>query len=255
MKNKIGLLLMLIGTYSGSVSLSAVVLANEQISKPSIAEHTQQERLKNRVSQAISQFEQTPLAEWSYHVSRYENEEGDISSSSEQFTPNPARVGQWSLLEINGGKPTEKQARKFTDSKSNKHSGGITLKLRELIQLDSLQHHFESEGSLHAEFNVHLDKLGDKASKQLKGSLKFNKTQQFIEVIEIINIAPFSPAFSAKISDFKLALSFYKIDNAILPHQQSLNMKGNFAFFTEIDEKSIDTYSNYQYIGQLEPAN
>lgn len=245
MKNKFGLLLVLV-----SAASSAFVTADELEANSLVQKQTEQNPLKNHISQAITRFEQTPLEDWSYLISRYENEEGDISSSTEQFMPNSAGNKQWSLLKINGNQPTEKQIQKFVDNKSNKDNNGIALKLRELIQLDSLQLLSESDKLLQATFNVHLSKLGDKASRQLQGTLTFNKTLQFIEQLEIVNLAPFSPVFSAKIIDFKLTLSFFKIDDAILPHQQILTMKGSFAFFTEIDEVSTDTYSNYQYLGQ-----
>ncbi|MDC0601386.1 hypothetical protein OAP14_00005, partial [Aliiglaciecola sp.] len=58
----------------------------------------------------------------------------------------------------------------------------------------------------------------------------------------------FSPMFSAKITDFKLTITFDKIDSYILPLQNKLSMKGTFAFFTDIDEESLDTFSEYRFI-------
>jgi len=46
-----------------------------------------------------------------------------------------------------------------------------------------------------------------------------------------------------------ITFSFVKIDQAILPNQQKMVMKGRFALFAEIDENSTDTYSNYEYKG------
>ncbi len=45
--------------------------------------------LKEKVTQAITKFEGTTREHWAYQVSRYENEEGDITSSIEGFGPNP----------------------------------------------------------------------------------------------------------------------------------------------------------------------
>ena len=126
----------------------------------------------------------------------------------------------------------------------------FSVKLSELIQLDSLQLTFDSPQYLQASFGVYLSQLGNDVSKKLQGSLRYNKQQHYIDSIDISNTAHFSPLFSANISEFNLTLRFTKIDNAILPQQQQMRMKGTFAFFTQIDEVSTDTFSDYRYVGQ-----
>ena len=96
---------------------------------------------------------------------------------------------------------------------------------------------------------MYLSQLGNDVSKKLQGTLRFDKTQHYIDSIEISNTANFSPLFSADITEFSLTLRFTKIDSAILPQQQQLRMKGTFAFFTKIDEVSTDTFSDYHYVG------
>ena len=215
-----------------------------------------QQYLQQTISQAITEFEQTSRKDWSYRISRYENEEGDITSSIEQFDPLKDQPKQWSLLQINGQTPTEKQAKKFVKSKrknaDDSDQQSFSVKLRDIIQLDSLQLVSEDHESIKASFDVYLSQLGEEATESLQGSLIFMKDRQFIETIEISNKGEFSPLFSAEITDFKLTFRFLKIDTAILPQQNDLAMKGTFAFFTEIDEVSTDTYSDYQYVGQVD---
>ncbi len=212
------------------------------------------QNLQQSISHAITQFEQTPREDWSYRISRYENEEGEVTSSLELFDPAQEMSKQWTLLSINEQPPTTNQARKFTEDKqkqaekSSQHN--FSVKLREIIQMDSLELISEDLNSLKANFDVYLSRLGEDATKNLKGSLVFNKHQQFIESIEIVNTGDFSPVFSADITDFKLTFRFIKMDSSILPQQQELSMKGTFAFFTEIEEVSKDTFSEYRYVGQ-----
>jgi len=213
-----------------------------------------QSQLKQKISQAITKFEQTSREHWAYQVSRYENEEGEISSSIESFTPGAEQAKQWTLLSINGEKPTERQAKEFVDSKlkqaeKQEKGANYALKLGEIINLDSLELESETDSHLKAGFKVYLSKLGEDAKGKLQGVLSYNKQVQFIESITIINTADFSPMFSAKISDLKLSFTFISINNKVLPKQQELQMKGSFAFFTEIDEVSTDTFSKYHYKG------
>ncbi|MGP9802011.1 hypothetical protein [Rheinheimera sp. NSM] len=211
------------------------------------------------ISRAIADFEQRGRADWSYRVSRYENEEGQISSSIALFEPTKATGQQWTLLSLNGQPPDNKQLRKFAEKKlaetkqKQTENGGqqsFSVKLRDLIQLDSLQLLSNNTQRFHAGFAVYLSQLGAEASQHLQGSLIFDKQQHYIESIEITNTASFSPLFSAEIKEFKLTLDFIKIDAAVLPARQELTMKGRFAFFSTIDEVSTVSFSDYHYVGQ-----
>lgn len=210
--------------------------------------------LQQAISQSITQFEQTSRGDWSYRIMHYENEEGDVSSSTALFDPTEGLSSQWSLLSINGHTPTPKQTLKFIKNKQkDKQSNdqqSFSIKLSDIILVESLRVVYEDSDSLHASFDVYLSRLGEEATKNLQGVLTFTKQQGFIESIKITNSSDFSPMFSAKITDFTLEFQFQKIDNAILPLQNDLFMKGSFAFFTEIDEISTTTYLDYQYVGK-----
>lgn len=207
--------------------------------------------MKQQVSAAIFAFEATSRKDWAFDVSRYEDEEGDITRSEERFQPNKDVTKQWTLLKLNGEAPSVKQAKKFQKNKAEqltkKSSGSINIKLRDMIPINTLSLVFEDDVKAIADFNVYLERLGEKASKQLTGQLTYDKQGQFIANIVITNTAPFSPVFSAKITEFEMDIRFQKITQAILPLKNSLTMKGRFAVFSQIDETSTDTYSNYRF--------
>lgn len=208
---------------------------------------------KKQIEASIKLFEETNRKNWSYKVVRFENEEGDISSSTEVFTPNEHKSKQWALLELNGKKPTKKQLKKFTNKKlkasKKKQAGGAdySIRLREIIAIDSLTITQESDTHINMAFDVYIKKLGDDAKGKLDGLLTFDKNKQYIDFIRITNNSEFSPMFSSSITDFSMTLKFTKMSNAILPIENSLDMKGSFAFFTDIDETSIDRFSDYRY--------
>jgi len=211
-------------------------------------------QLKQKVSQAITKFEQSTKENWAYQVSRYENEEGDITSSIEQFMPSSDEHEKWTLKLINGKKPTEKQALKFSKNKQEqvkkKEKGAnYSMKLRKIINQDSLELISENISHINMRFNVYLSKLGEDSIGKLQGSLSYNKQLAFIEKITIVNNEEFSPMFSANITDLSLTFTFVSINNDILPKQHNMEMKGTFAYFTDINEVSTDTYSDYSYKG------
>lgn len=214
--------------------------------KVNAAAHSTTERTDYQIliNDAITQFEKTPREQWSYQVARYENEEGDITSSIEQFNANSQT---WHLLKTNEKIPSEAQQKAFLQKKEKQKEGvNISIKLRELINQESLTLQREDNNYLFLNFAVNLNKLGKKASQKLIGKLSYNKANKYIELIEIENTAPFSPMFSAKITDFNIQLAFLKRDISILPKHNKMTMKGSFAFFTKIEEQSTDTFSDYQ---------
>ena len=212
---------------------------------------TEKTNVKQLVEHAIDQLEQTSRQHWAYQIDRYENEEGDITSSIERFHPGNSQATKWTLLQLNGKTPTEKQQAKFRKEKAERKKdrekkNSYTIALRELINIDSIKHISIDETYHYLAFDVTLSQLSDKANKELAGKLYYNREGAFIERIEISNNDSFSPIFGAKITDLNLNIYFIKRADDILPRQQDMTMKGTFAFFTEIDEVSKDIYSNYK---------
>jgi len=209
--------------------------------------------LKEKVNIAIKKVEQTERELWSYNISRYEDEEGDITSSIEQYSPQTSE--RWHLKQINGQVPTTRQIKNFVNKKeeqSNNTGQGnhIQLKLRELINQQSLSLVSTDEKNIVMAFNVSLKKLGEDAIGKLQGQLIYQKDNQFIEKISIWNNADFSPVFTAKITDLAITFTFLHIDGAVLTKQNEMKMKGSFAYFTEINETSLDVFSDYLYQGE-----
>ena len=54
---------------------------------------------------------------------------------------------------------------------------------------------------------------------------------------------------TANIAEFSLAFTFFHINGSVLVKQNEMKMKGSFAYFTEINETSLDSFSDYIYRG------
>ena len=209
--------------------------------------------LKEKISQAIVKVENTQRDLWSYDISRFEDEEGDISSSIEQYSPLAAE--KWVLKKINGQTPTKKQIKKFAkrkqkESNNKHHERSFQVKLRELIDRKSLSLVTANESNIVMAFDVSLKKLGEDSNGKLKGQLVYKKDEQFIEKISIWNNADFSPMLTAIITDLAITFIFIQVDGSVLSKKNEMKMKGSFAYFAEINETSLDVYSDYQYQGK-----
>lgn len=209
--------------------------------------------LKEKMNRAINKVEQTQRKLWSYKVSRYEDEEGDISSSIEQHSPQS--IERWLLIQINGQTPTKKQIKSFAKKKKEQNStkkqeDGLQLSLRELINPQNLSLVSIDEKHIIMAFSVDIKKLGKDSIGKLQGELLYQKEKQYIEKITIWNNAEFSPMLTANITDLVLTFTFVHINGAVLAKQNEMKMKGSFAYFTEINETSLDKYSDYLFQGK-----
>lgn len=227
--------------------------ANDIVTNDNIANESEAKKitsLKNKLENAIVKLEKTNRRNWAYQVSRYEKEEGDVTSSFEVYSPQKAKALRWQLNEINGELPTKKQQTQFQERKlaeleKREQGSNHSVELRELINLESIKQVTEDQQYFYADFDVYLKKLGEDSKGKITGRLEYNKQDSFIERITITNNGEFSPLFSASIDEFSLTFTFIHINNSVLPKQHDMQMKGSFAFFTEIDEISTDVYSNY----------
>lgn len=209
--------------------------------------------LKERIDTAIIQFEKTNKHNFSFKVNRYENEEGTITQSLEQFDPKREKHQRWSLIMLNDEAPSEKAQNKFAAKKldeGDKHSS-VIIKLAKLIKTKSLRIIEEDDVKITASFDVYVEQLGHKASEQLKGTLHYSKLDKYIQSFEITNTNTFSPVFTANISHFLMSVNFIKLNEAILTKEVSLSMRGKMAWVVKINEVSKDTYYDYEYWGAL----
>lgn len=211
-----------------------------------------------RISAAIDRFEQNSLQEWAFCLASSENEEGDLTSSTECFDPSLPPSQQWQLRLKNGQYPSAAAKRSYLATKQQQAKKGksfnLTLKLSRLVLHDTVQFVDEDASHWYGRFDVHIEKLGAAASKQLRGQLRFNKAGNFIEQIEITNSGPFTVMLGTKIQHFRLQLDFIELEYVVLQRQQEMVMQGTFAFVTTIDEVSQDVFSDFRYVGAAATA-
>lgn len=205
---------------------------------------------------ALTKLEQTNVSAWAFEASMYENEEGDVSSSLQRHEPTEDNKGSWSLLMIDGDKPTEKQQQKFRkDKMKSKHSDqDFGVAIRKILNVPSITLSSETDSHIMMSFDVRLERLGEDSWGKLMGIAHYHKEGAFIERIEINNNDEFSPMFGSSISELKLSLDFIEVNGSVLIKQKDLQMKGSFAHFMEIDEVSSDKYSKYVHRDNYTPT-
>ncbi|MBQ4837620.1 hypothetical protein [Pseudoalteromonas luteoviolacea] len=198
---------------------------------------------QNMVNQAVERFTQTNKQHWSYQVHSVEVEEGEKTELQAQHTPHVDAGKRWQLLQLNGKKPSNKQADEFARKRQNE---GFSVSIKELIKTDALTLDRETPEYISFTYPVELSDLGDDALGKLVGRIQIDKHNLNIDHISVHNTEEFSPVALADIDHFKLHMQFMTIDNTVLPKYNTMEMSGTFSFFIEIEETSKTTFSNYQ---------
>lgn len=227
------------------ISLIVCLIANQvhsETNKTDLLEY------QNNVRASFESFSKTNRKNFYFTISKYENEEGDETSSIENYSPAENIAQSWSLIELNGNTPTKAQIKKYLKNKSNKNDkskNNQSISISQLVDIDTLKILTEDNELIKSSFKVGYSRFGEDATSKLDGILIFDKKNHFVKSLEIINNENFSPMFSADIDELKLTFKFIKIKDAILPLNHTMRLIGSMAMFIEIDEISTVDYSNY----------
>lgn len=203
--------------------------------------------LKSIVQKAIQRIKDVDKTKWAFELHSFENEEGEITDYTAAFNGALPEGQKWQLLSKDKKPATDKQKRAFIKQR-NKDKKTFSVKLEQLITLNSLKLLDSTNEVLTASFDVNIPKLGDDAIGKLTGKLIVSPTSNLLKQITITNLAEFSPMAMTNINQFKMVLTFAEVSEQVLPISAEMTMRGTFAGFMELNETSKDSYYNYAYL-------
>ncbi|MEL7479239.1 MAG: hypothetical protein AAGJ17_10215 [Pseudomonadota bacterium] len=215
------------------------------LSNQTIAAQFEASHLKSVVQKAIKRIKDVDKTKWAFELHSFENEEGEITDYTAAFNGALPEGQNWQLLTKDKKPATDKQKRAFVKQR-NKDKKTFSIKLEQLITLDSLQLLDSTNEAITASFDVNIPKLGDDAIGKLKGTLIVSPKNHLLKQIIITNLDEFSPMTMTNIEQFKMVLTFTEVSGQVLPINAEMTMRGTFAGFMELNETSKDSYTNYQ---------
>ena len=239
---------------------------------------------KQKIKTSLNTLKQTNKARtWAYTRTTTSGHGDKKETTIEQFNPNNKPLKYWTLISDNGKKPSDNEQDDYQNKQYEKFQQAEEVKkeakedqqeqnLIDMIDFDSLKLVKQTETQVHFDFIPNLNKMGEDSKKQLKGLLLFNRQTQHVEILDIQNIADLSPALSVTIKKFAMKFELKAIKQtaevhgslsntpppipkvkvtryALLPNKISINIYGKAAVFSTIDQKTTETYSDYQFVG------
>ena len=91
--------------------------------------------------------------------------------------------------------------------------------------------------------------MGEDSHKRLKGTITFDKSTNQVSQLIIENTADLNPALSVTLKQFSMSFKLIYLEQSLLPQQINIDIYGKAAVFTTIDQKTQETYSDYQHKG------
>lgn len=197
------------------------------------------------VKSAVKKFKDTKYENWQFTITQVENEEGDVSTSTQSHDPSREPNQKWQLVSLNGEAPSDRKRKKYSKKMHTEYGSYRPRNFFDNIVMDSLQLAHKTEEHLTFEFDVVTEEFGDDANDKLRGQFILNREQNFIESLTINNTESFSPQFLVTVSHLTLDLRYEQKDESILVKDIVMNLKGNLGPI-EINEVNEVTFGDYK---------
>jgi hypothetical protein len=166
-----------------------------------------------------------------------------------RFDPSKPYGQQWTLLELNGHRPTPSEAEQYARARAGDTTPASTRGAFQRRDIDPASVTLISETDERAEFHCTFRPEATGADKML-GHLALRLTiarhEPHVEKAVLELREPYSPIFGVKMRELRVDMSFTSptTDRPCLPREQTSHFLGRLFFFG-MEENLVLTYSDF----------
>lgn len=207
------------------------------------------------VDRAIGAINDDYQREWAFTESSLQDE----LVFTGRFDPRLPEGERWTLLSVDGRQPTDEELDDYLDDKEDEyqwdHEDNDDNNETDIIDFESLELIEETDEHWLFSFVPSGDDLdGEEEQKfmaQVLATMKIVRDGHYIEYIDLRNEKPIRPAFSVRISQFHLRLTFGPAakDGPIVQKSEDVTIRGRALLLVTFDEKESTRYSEFEYAG------
>ena len=241
-----------------TISCCFVLLFASQATAQNVDEY------KQRVKDSLSKLAQTNKdKQWAYKRTTEQGKDKERQITIESFDPSKQADIQWTLISDNGKTPTTKEQQSYRNKQLEKARQAEEAKkaqdkdeeqtLTDMVKFDSLKLIEQNDSQALLSFIPQLKEMGEDSHKHLKGTITFDKRTNQVSQLLIENTADLNPALSVTLKQFSMSFKLIYLEQSLLPQQINIDIYGKAAVFTTIDQKTQETYSDYQHKGTQKP--
>ena len=181
---------------------------------------------------------------WAY-TETYANEE---QSRVARFDPRQPEDERWTLVSIDGRKPTEAEITEFRSDKEDSDSTDSSNRL-EIVGADTLELIEETDARWRFRFIPNEDEID--LVDNVDATVSIRKDGRWLEAIDLRNHSDIRPGFGTKIGTFLVHLEFAPavVNGPIVPKTMRIQVSGRALLFIGFSETEHIEYSDFDYSG------
>jgi hypothetical protein len=180
--------------------------------------------------------------EWAYTESSLEDGELWVG----RYDPRREADKRWTLISIDGGLPTAKEAKKYSQDKDERGNSSDSRTTR-IVGADTLELLEETDD--YWLFTFVPDDDEEVFTENVDARIKIIKAGPYVESIDIRNHSDIKPGFGTKIRKFVMQLEFGPAAEGgpIVPHSVKVHVTGRALLFIGFNETELTSYSDFEY--------
>jgi len=207
------------------------------------------------VEQAINAISDDYHREWAFTESTLED---DLVFTG-RYDPRLPAGNRWTLLSVDGREPTDEELEDYLDDKEDEYQwdddDDDSDRDTDMVDFDTLELLEETDEYWIFGFVPNSDDMDDdetqKFMEQVTATMKIVRDGPYLEYIDLRNEKAIRPAFSVRISDFRVHLAFGPAADGgpIVQKSEDVAIKGRALLFVTFNEKESTRYSDFEFAG------
>lgn len=205
------------------------------------------------VAQAIEAISDDYYRQWAFTESSLEDGLDYVG----RYDPRRPDGGRWTLLTVDGRAPTDEEVEEYLDDKEDEFQRDDDENDGEADMVDFETLELVDETDDHWIFSFvpngddHDDESEIEFMEQVTATLKIVRDGHYLEYIDMHNDKPIRPAFSVRISQFRVRLTFGPAADGgpIVPLSEEVVVRGRAMLLVSFDEQESVRYSDYEFAG------
>ena len=175
-----------------------------------------------------------------------------------RFDPRLPEGERWTLVTVDGREPTIEERLDYLDDKEDEYQWDDDEgddNDTDMVDFETLELIEETDDYWLFSFVPNEDDLDGEDEQEfmenVTATLKVVRDGHYLEYIDMRNEKPIRPAFSVRISQFHVRMTFGPADagGPIVPYSEEVAVKGRAMLFVIFNENESVQYSDYEFAG------
>lgn len=167
----------------------------------------------------------------------------------ERYDPAKSEFMRWTLLQLNGKPPSEKEAREYQEKHTRRSNNETAPDVTKQLDLATAEQIADDADRTVYRFHLIAGGKDDTSAKYMAATFTLHKPTSTIQRIVLANTEPFAPMMSVKIQEARTEIDYSlpTADRPSLLDRIAVRVRGRAMWVKSLDEDMTVVYSDYTY--------